>query len=291
MKSLASLGAVILLLGSPALGSPGPQEGKAAAGPACAECHAEQAAASPGNPHLRVSNDLVCASCHGDASAHAAAAGQEPVPYNGKGAAGTVQCTTCHKESKENRSYRAGAHATGDTVNCGTCHSIHTPDAKSAHLMAKPQLVLCGSCHRDAATSFKSKPFAHRIGRGGMECSSCHDPHGRMGKDGILNRGLSGELPCLTCHTEKRGPNVFEHVNGVTGDCLTCHEAHGSSNQKRLTRATVKSLCLECHSAFSAAQLGSQPPSIHDLTLPRYANCTVCHVAVHGSQRSPALLK
>ena len=58
-----------------------------------------------------------------------------------------------------------------------------------------------------------------------------------------------------------------------------------------LTRPTVSQLCLECHSPISGGTLGSQPPSFHDLLSPRYRNCTTCHVAIHGSNSSPELLK
>jgi DmsE family decaheme c-type cytochrome len=123
-----------------------------------------------------------------------------------------------------------------------------------------------------------------------MECASCHDPHGRRG-DNALKRTRADELPCVSCHAEKRGPFVFSHVTGVAGDCMSCHEPHGSSNPKQLIRARVDQLCLECHSTLNASTLGSQPPSFHNIRLPRYQNCTTCHVAVHGSNRSPALLK
>jgi len=138
--------------------------------------------------------------------------------------------------------------------------------------------------------SFRNKPFAHRIGRGGMECTSCHEPHGRSIQKALRLTRVA-ELPCVNCHAEKRGPFVFEHVNGVVGNCTTCHEPHGSSNNKRLIRARVDRLCLECHSTLSTATLGSQPPSFHNVSLPRYQNCTTCHVAVHGSNVSPALFK
>jgi hypothetical protein len=36
---------------------------------------------------------------------------------------------------------------------------------------------------------------------------------------------------------------------------------------------------------------GSQPPSFHNISNPRFQNCTTCHVTVHGSNRSPQLLK
>jgi hypothetical protein len=58
-----------------------------------------------------------------------------------------------------------------------------------------------------------------------------------------------------------------------------------------LKRARVDQLCLECHSPIAGTTLGSQPPSFHNIRLPRYQNCTVCHTAIHGSNRSPVLLK
>ncbi|HEV8432018.1 MAG TPA: cytochrome c3 family protein, partial [Thermoanaerobaculia bacterium] len=119
----------------------------------------------------------------------------------------------------------------------------------------------------------------------------CHEPHGKgLGRD-MIRVTRSGELPCVSCHTEKRGPFVFQHGSVALGDCLTCHEAHGSSNPKRLIRANVYQLCLECHSNTPTNVLGSQPPSFHNLNNPRYRNCTTCHTAIHGSNRDPQLFK
>ena len=104
---------------------------------------------------------------------------------------------------------------------------------------------------------------------------------------------VQGELPCLSCHAETcAGPFVFQHVTGSGGDCLSCHQPHGSNNPNMLQWARVDQLCLSCHSQTGGPKTyGSQPPSFHDLTLPRYRNCTTCHVAVHGSNLSPQLLK
>jgi len=108
----------------------------------------------------------------------------------------------------------------------------------------------------------------------------------------VLKLTRAAELACVGCHSEKKGPFVYPHVGEMTGDsCLTCHEPHGSNNMKRLKRARVDQLCLECHTRLGANVLGSQPPSIHNLTQPRWQNCTTCHPAIHGSNRSPRLLK
>jgi DmsE family decaheme c-type cytochrome len=133
------------------------------------------------------------------------------------------------------------------------------------------------------------KPFTHNLAHGVMTCGDCHNPHGGRGRLGFKQRSL--EATCAECHADTSGPHVFEHVTGFVGDCTSCHESHGSSNPRQLTRASISQLCLECHSTLPAGELGSQPPSSHNLRSPRYRDCTVCHTAVHGSSRSPLLLK
>ena len=274
-----------------------------AAAPACSDCH-EQVKGFMANPHARgevkkgvVSND-VCTTCHGDGTEHAESGGDTTKISVPRGRAGSDEtCLLCHDTTNDRLSRHGGIHANSETVNCLTCHSIHSADSRSPHLVVKPQLALCGSCHTQAA-SMKNKPYAHRLDRGGMSCSSCHEPHGRRGKGerslallGHLRTTRSGETPCLSCHTEKRGPFVFAHGGAEVAECTTCHEAHGSSNPKQLRRATVQQVCMECHSPIGANTLGSQPPSFHNLSSPRYRNCTTCHVAVHGSNRDPQLFK
>lgn len=107
----------------------------------------------------------------------------------------------------------------------------------------------------------------------------------------MLKVDRSGEPVCVSCHTDKRGPFVFAHPALVAGTCLSCHEAHGSANPMMLSRARVSQVCLECHTGVPSGTVGSQPPSLHDLRSPRYQNCTTCHVAVHGSNSSPKLLR
>jgi len=271
--------------------------------PSCTDCH-DEAKLFATNPHARggvtkgvVSND-VCTPCHGDGTVHMQSGGDKTKISKPVGRAGSDEvCLLCHETSTNRISRKGGMHANSATVNCLTCHSMHHPDPRSPHLVAKPQLVLCGTCHTQSA-SFRNKPYAHRLDRGGMECSSCHEPHGRpsvsahsMAMLDPLRTTAAGEAPCLNCHADKRGPWVFPHGANAIGDCTSCHEVHGSVNPKQLKRARVWQLCIECHSPITNDTLGSQPPAFHNLTLARYQNCTTCHVAVHGSNRDPQLLK
>ena len=274
-----------------------PAPAKVEAGPACADCH-DEAKFFAGNPHLRgyraahggAAGNAVCATCHGDGTKHMEAEGDTSLIVSLRGRSGSEVCATCHKQSAERSSFKTGVHAPSEAVNCLTCHSIHKSDPKQASLLVKEPTNLCATCHQDAASSFRTLPYAHRLREGALSCVSCHDPHGRSYKHAVREtRG--GEPGCVSCHAEVRGPFVFTHVNGVVGDCTSCHVPHGSSYPHQLQRATIAAQCLECHSTLSTGTLGSQPPSFHNITLPRYQNCTTCHVAVHGSQRSPQLLK
>jgi hypothetical protein len=56
-------------------------------------------------------------------------------------------------------------------------------------------------------------------------------------------------------------------------------------------------VCMECHSNLPAptptanGTLGTVGPAFHNLSDPRFRNCTVCHQKVHGSYVNRALLR
>lgn len=277
---------------------PAAKESAAAEGPTCGDCH-EQGPAYNKSPHAAkaarngaASNaaiEAACASCHGDGKAHMEAGGDASLIKSLKGGAATSTCLTCHVDSSAHSSFKTGPHAAGQAVNCETCHSIHASDAKAGKLLVKESTELCSSCHGSVASAFKTMPVTHHFGRGGLTCLSCHNAHGRAGREGLAFT-KAGELPCLSCHADLRGPHVFPHQQNA-GDCLSCHVPHASPNNKLLTRSRVDQLCFECHSPITSTTAGSGPPSSHDLRSARYRNCTVCHTAIHGSNRSPELLK
>ena len=255
----------------------------------CADCHDEVAKTFKANPHAR---DLTCEVCHEGGPAHIEAGGDTSkitVPRGFAGAEGT--CLTCHDRTTDRRSHRTGAHANSPAVNCLSCHSVHKA-AVPEKLVALPQPQLCANCHGTQAASMRNQPHAHRSGSKAFACTTCHDPHARAGREN-LRLTSAGENACFGCHTDKRGPYVFQHGGTAVGEatCASCHQPHGSGNPNQLTRARVAQVCLECHSPVTTATLGSQPPSFHNLNNPRYQNCTTCHVAIHGSNRSPQLLK
>ena len=284
--------------------TPSPTPAAAAAGaasglPKCGDCHTAEVAAFSTNPHARWTHkekkpapEEFCANCHGDGTKHMEAGGDASLIQGFHGLSGAENCLSCHDKDKAgwHQSLTTGFHSNSAAVNCLTCHSIHKSDPKSAHLVAKPVGALCRTCHSTISASFDNKPYRHRLDRGGMTCADCHDPH--ASRDAPVRLTREGELPCLSCHAEKRGPFVFDHVTGSAGNCLSCHEPHGSNNPKMLTWARVDQLCLSCHSKTGGPRTpGEQPPAFHDISLPRYRNCTTCHVAIHGSNQSEFFFK
>jgi DmsE family decaheme c-type cytochrome len=254
----------------------------------CLTCHDTFEATRLHTAHgLDRPNAPTCESCHGDGSAHMEE-GDASLISVPRGVESNDTCTTCH----------AGIHTvmnSGDVhstrgVACVDCHQAHPETPAAAAMLSADPDELCATCHARTERTF-NRPFGHRLGQAGVSCISCHDPHGGLGERS-LKKDRAGDTACVSCHAEKRGPFVFPHVTDVSGgDCMSCHEPHGSSNPHALKRSRVDQLCLECHSTLEGSTLGSQPVSTHDLRSPRYRECTVCHVAVHGSNASPTLLR
>jgi hypothetical protein len=61
---------------------------------------------------------------------------------------------------------------------------------------------------------------------------------------------------CLECHTEKRGPFLWEHAP-VRENCLNCHDPHGSNHDK-LHRA-IEHSCKNCHQNVHGSNAPSGP--------------------------------
>jgi DmsE family decaheme c-type cytochrome len=90
---------------------------------------------------------------------------------------------------------------------------------------------------------------------------------------------------CYTCHTEKRGPFLWEHAP-VRENCANCHDAHGSNHDKLLV-AKQPFLCQRCH--LNTRHPGTLYDGNNALTGASVSNraaehaCKNCHQNVHGS--------
>lgn len=222
-----------------------------------------------------------CESCHGPGSAHADDPEKvKPMQFSKVSATeASAACTGCHSTGEH--TFWAGSKHEGRNVSCVSCHSIHSPKGEK-QLKTESQIKLCASCHQ--AIVNKLNRFNHMpVREGKLACASCHNVHGSANVK-MLRAGTNVVESCVSCHTEKRGPVLFEH-SPVVNSCSTCHDPHGSSNDRMLV-AKQPSLCQRCHVT------SRHPPTIYDGFVQRNSSnankitgrsCMNCHQQIHGS--------
>jgi DmsE family decaheme c-type cytochrome len=91
---------------------------------------------------------------------------------------------------------------------------------------------------------------------------------------------------CYKCHSDKRGPFVWEHPP-VVENCLTCHNPHGAKSG-RLLNEKMPTLCEDCHASFdhTSVAYGSNMGFKGGANKrPEFIgrSCLNCHGAIHGS--------
>jgi len=286
---------LLLMLGSwatPAAAQPAAQAPYAGS-ESCQPCHEEIYSSFRKNAHAFLEADKgrgwagrACESCHGPGAKHVESLAAADIRNPAKLAPleADKSCLECHRHQATQVGRIRGSHAR-NLVACIQCHPIHGTEkvTLSPHPAARIN-AQCADCHADVWTSFQ-RPHSHRLAQGAMSCVDCHNPHG-----GALIRNMrvagANEPGCLRCHGDKRGPFAFEHAPVRLEGCQSCHEPHGSVNPRMLVRHETSRLCLECHAKLPGAQgaLGGIPGGFHDLASPRFRNCTVCHIKIHGSQ-------
>jgi DmsE family decaheme c-type cytochrome len=263
---------------------------------ACSTCHEAESKSFNHGAHWKTETDKHrgpqwsgCEGCHGPGKAHIEGGGDATKIINFKNLTSqeaSRRCMDCHEFTGGEHSNFMRSEHSKNNVGCTDCHSTHAPKVEHA-LLKQSQPQLCYSCHLETKADF-SKPFHHRVNEGLVSCSNCHSPHG-----GFLGRQLrtsaSQDQVCFTCHTDKAGPFAFEHAPVKTEGCVSCHAPHGSSNPRLLRRSNVNLLCLECHT-FTVDSSAPQIPSFHNQAT-KYQACTMCHVAIHGSNSDHFLFK
>ncbi len=254
----------------------------------CASCHEEVANAFATNPHAKMAllhgnaKGITCENCHGAGSAHVAAGGDPTKIFNpAKATAGEVdaKCLSCHAGAHPD--FLRSPHAKAN-VSCIGCHDIH--GSKQEALLKAPQPQLCFQCHNDQRAQF-NMPFHHRVNEGLIQCSDCHDPHGTFGNNNLRSTADQNAI-CTKCHTDVRGPFVYEHAPVKAEGCMSCHTPHGSQNARLLNMPNIAVLCNQCHSRVAAGTVHGQGAG-SDSSEP----CTTCHTYIHGSNINAAFLR
>ena len=291
MKHLRLLILILLSLGvaslavaqsppEPAAAPPSQPAAKNALFEECSNCHEDAVSHVQKTMHGKLANS--CADCHGDVTAHAASGDPADVKslksLSPKEASQT--CLNCHEKGRQ-ANWHGGMHDRRG-VGCTSCHSVHDFKSEKAQLKTVRAQETCFSCHPNVRSQ-GMRTSHHPVREGKMDCSSCHNPHDATKPKMLLAESINEQ--CYSCHTEKRGPFLWEHAP-VREKCTTCHTPHGSNHDKLLV-AKQPYLCQRCHAntrhpgtLYDArnAVAGANPSN----RLIEHG-CRNCHQNIHGS--------
>jgi len=233
-----------------------------------------------------------CESCHGPGRAHVeAGGGKETIGVRfGKDSPNSVAeknaaCEECH--SRGTHLFWKGSPHESRGMACVDCHQIHqevqlslTSDARynapltenTSVKMQQPEL--CLQCHvMRRAQLQRSSHMPYREGK--VTCTSCHNPHGTPNPSQLVQSTINEN--CLSCHTERRGPFLWEHPP-VMENCANCHEPHGTNNPQ-LLKVRMPRVCDSCHDASRHPTQPQPLSSVKNFN----RGCTNCHSYIHGS--------
>ncbi len=249
----------------------------------CKTCHEAAVVKLETTAHATLAQ--TCAACHAGAAEHLKSNLEkgEPGPVaklsTAKPADVNKICLTCHEKGNQ-ANWDGGLHDRRG-LSCTNCHSVHAFQSEKAQLKSARDTETCYSCH--AQIRAKGQRVSHHpVREGVMGCSSCHNPH-----DSTKPKMIQAEYvteQCLKCHTEKRGPFLWEHAP-VRENCLLCHDAHGSNHDKLLV-AKQPYLCQRCHlNTRHPGTLYDQRNTLGGTSVSNRAvehACRNCHQNIHG---------
>ncbi|MBI2677699.1 MAG: ammonia-forming cytochrome c nitrite reductase subunit c552 [Candidatus Koribacter versatilis] len=265
----------------------------------CVTCHDEQGKHFANTPmgkafsHPKTAAEkLGCEACHGPGKGHVeAGGGKETIPVrftkDSKNSAEEKNsaCLTCHERG--NRLFWPGSSHESRNIACVDCHVGHTPQTKKltsdsrfsapltdVHSLKQGQPELCLTCHQMRRAQLqRSSHMPYREGK--VTCTSCHNPHGTPNPKQLIQATTNEN--CLSCHTERRGPFLWEHPP-VMENCANCHEPHGTNNPQ-LLKVRMPRVCDTCHVSSRHPTTPTLLNSVRDFN----RGCTNCHSAIHGS--------
>jgi hypothetical protein len=189
-----------------------------------------------------------------------------------------LDCVKCHAKPPADIAAAGGAHKT--SVTCVDCHIGHPPGVKhpipkcSMCHSEKPHYKLAGclSCHKNP-----HKPKEISFGRNVTEpCLSCHSSQIKQLRE---NRSKHSALNCSFCHdVHGKIPQCTQchkpHSSDMTAaDCKNCHKAHMPAVVTYGTTLPNKN-CAACHK--NAMSLLSASKAKHGKLL-----CVTCHQKKH----------
>jgi len=233
------------------------------------------------SPH----KDRSCQDCHADIVEITALGHKKNVKK--------VQCTRCHfennpvgaPETEKYREFQESVHQQeflkGNTnaPMCQNCHGSH--DIKSRNSISKLELKkkmtkVCGQCHLDIYTAYKTSIHGSALFDKGVEdvpaCYDCHGEHKIKKIDDPASTVYKTQIytTCGACHASA---NIVEKY-GIKADKFMTFESsyHGIANQFGEKKAAN---CASCHGIHDIKPQSDPTSSIHPDNIVK--TCGKCH--------------
>lgn len=274
----------------------------------CASCHAAYADRFKENVHHGIRPKGACEACHGPGSKHVDAEGKKPgliISFkNLEPAQQSEICARCHEADAcaAGSQWRTSIHAHRG-LSCLACHTAHyerrpdkstsqekpatekpgspvaqfashaAGDTQPAPLRATSNLgavapTVCYRCHADLA-DLQLLAGPHQIGGpNGFNCTTCHDPHGKL-------REASRTDLCLSCH-QRNTPTMAWHsaTHALAGvACTDCHNPHPRTNVPQ---------------AVDISHTSIRRPQRHAMSVQEPETCYKCHPQIFGLTNLPS---
>ena len=137
----------------------------------------------------------------------------------------------------------------------------------------------CLQCHEKTARTLW-KGSTHDAN--GVACTECHAIMHNMAERANLQKETVLET-CGRCHAQRVAQQMrFSHMPLSQGkmECTSCHNPHGSPNEKLLIASSVNETCFTCHVEKRGPYLWEHAPVTE--------NCANCHDP-HGSNKEKML--
>jgi DmsE family decaheme c-type cytochrome len=191
-------------------------------------------------------------------------------------------CRACHEENVKSIEMTRHASLEGSCQGCHGDPSAHVkgalegtpgPIQKFKTLTPQQSSAVCQSCHvKGSQKHWTSSTHDSR----GVVCASCHETHPKHAPLKAQLKKPQLEL-CTGCHTQKKAALMRSgHMPLREGKvfCTSCHNPHGTPNDRMLLQTSVQENCYSCHAEKRGPFLWEHPPARE--------NCVNCHDA-HGT--------
>lgn len=248
-----------------------------------------------------------------------AAAAAEPSKIASTGPStyvGSEKCMSCHTNQGETfgktlmgRIFLHNPRSDKEKLGCETCHGPGSGHVASggkkdegevggliAFRSDSPRPVeernaVCLTCHENGLrTHWKGSQHQTR----GLACTNCHQIMDKVSRKNQFVKATEVET-CAQCHKDRRAQlwrSSHMPVREGKIQCSSCHNPHGTANQKLLKELTPNETCYTCHAEKRGPFLYEHAPvrenclnchdphgSIHEklLTVSRPRLCQQCH--------------